>query len=155
MKWRLALLLSASLLLAACATSPPVLPEARPLAPLGSEALRRQLSALPGAEIGPDEPLTIRYPGEVLFAKGAALPLPGGSELLDPLVGLLASQAGAKWRAMVRAEAGGPADYDGVLARHRAAVLERYFQAKGVDGRQVVFQVEAGEGPPLELVRQP
>lgn len=136
-------LLSASLFACAAPAPPPV---ARDPA-----VLRQQMAALPGATVGPDETLTVSYPGEVLFAQGAALPLPGGTDVLDPLAALLVSHSESRGRVTVRAQTGISAEYDQSLAQKRAELLGRYFRNRGIPDGRLSITAEAGDGPPLEL----
>lgn len=140
------------LTLASCA--PPSRPPATPAA-VDPAALRQQLLELPGASINPEKELTVFYPGESLFAEGAALPLPGGTAVLDPLAALLAANPGVRVEGTVRAHKGISAAYDEALARKREELLERFFLNRGVAGDRLSLRAEAGEGPPLELTLSP
>ena len=137
------LLLSVSLFACVAPAPPPVVRD--------PAVLRRQMEALPGAAVGPDETLRVSYPGEVLFAQGAALPLPGGTAVLDPLAALLVSHSEARGRVTVRARTEISAEYDRSLAQKRAELLERYFRNRGIPEGRLSFTTEAGDGPPLEL----
>lgn len=108
---------------------------------------------LPGVMMAPatGTELVLSYPGEVLFAKGAALPLAGGTALLDPLAELLAAHPALTWRGTVRAATGRPGNYDQRLAEARAELLQRYFSRRGIGLQQLTLSAVAGAGPPLEL----
>jgi hypothetical protein len=93
----------------------------------------------------------LSYPDEVLFARGAALPLPGGPALLDPLASLLAAHPRGRWNGTVRSAGGVSPDYDLALAEKRRELLERYLRLRGVPPDLVTLAAVAGEGPPLEL----
>jgi len=152
------------LLLTAC-----VLPQARPVqehvapvAQAGIESapaqavadLRRAATELPGAEVGEGEPLTIRYPGEALFSVGAALPLAGGTEVLDPLAAFLTGYPATRWQGTVRAHSGVSADYDQQLGQKRAELLGRYFSRRGIGADRLSLTAESGDGPVFELVQR-
>jgi len=136
-----------TLTLAACLPSAPQppLPE-RP----SIDSLRQSFGNLPGAVLGGTEPLVVSYPGEVLFSAGAALPLAGGTELLDPLAAQLAAYPQLFIAGTVRAAAE-PAAYAVQLATARAELLTRYFHRRGLDASRLQLTPEAGDGPPLEL----
>jgi hypothetical protein len=144
--------LALALALGACVPSPPPPPAAPPIDPA---ALRRELALLPGASVGAGEPLSLSYPGEALFAAGAALPLPGGTAVLDPLARLLVAHPQLRWTGTVRAAGGVTADYDAALAQKRLELLERYFRNRGVGGDRLTLSATAGEGAPLELTVTP
>lgn len=142
------------LLLPACAPTP-VLPPAppAPLPPaLDGASLRLEAAALPGVSVADGEPLRLSYPGEVLFAAGAALPLPGGTALLDPLAAFLLAHPEARWTGTVRAGTGISPEYDAALAKKRQELLEAFFRNKGIAGDRLKLDVETAEGAPLELV---
>jgi len=147
------------LLLTACA-APQVAREKVPgatVAPVVQETdldLRNAAAALPGAEIGAGEPLTIRYPGQALFSTGAALPLAGGTWMLDPLATFLAGHETSRWQGTVRAATGVSVEYDLQLAEKRAELLGRYFANRGIGSDRLSLRAEAGSGPAFELVRQ-
>lgn len=130
-------------------SAPVTAPESMPTA--DSAQLRRKLTALPGARVGDGDLPSVSYPGEVLFAEGAAVPLPGGTALLDPLASFLASQGDLRWRATVRAHTEGGAEHERALAEKRGELLMRYFLSRGVPGERVELATESAEGPPLEL----
>jgi len=145
------LLLSLSLSLPACA--PPPAPPQVPAAPvLDVAALRLEAGALPGVVIGAGEPLRLEYPGEILFAAGAALPLPGGTALLDPLAEFLLTHPEVSWTGTLRAETGISPEYDAALAEKRRELLERYFRNKGIAAERLKLSATAGAGAPFELV---
>ncbi len=133
--------------LAACVPAPP--PTVTPV--VDPEALRRGLAALPGARVSGGEPVSAAYPGEVLFARGAALPLPGGTTLLDPLASFLLAHPETNWVVSLRADTGISPDYDLLLAEGRRALLERYFRNKGLSPPRLVLEVGEGAGAPLTL----
>jgi len=132
--------------LAACAGPRTTAPE-RP----DVQVLRQRFGELPGVVMAPGQELRFSYPGQVLFSTGAALPLAGGTALLDPLARLVVAHPGLYFRGTVRAATGISPDYDQRLARQRAALLQRYFRNRGVAAGQLTLAAQAGEGPPLEL----
>ncbi len=115
--------------------------------------LRNAAVALPGAEVGADEPLTIRYPGQVIFSKGAALPL-AGVGVLDPLVAFLVGHSASRWQGTVRAASGVSPEYDQQLAQKRAELLGRYFESRGLSADRLTLKAASGSGPAFELARQ-
>jgi len=119
--------------------------------PLDVPALSAAAAALPGVRIDSVDPLSLSYPDEVLFARGAALPLPGGPALLDPLASLLATDPRGRWNGTVRSAGGVSPDYDLALAEKRRELLERYLRLRGVPADLVTLAAVAAEGPPLEL----
>lgn len=137
--------------LSACA-APPAPPVTAAPPALDAAALRRESATLPGAVAAVGEPLRLSYPGEALFAAGAALPLPGGTALLDPLADFLLSHPEALWTGTVRAAAGVSPEYDAALAQKRQELLERFFRNKGIAAERLQLAVATGEGAPLELV---
>lgn len=146
------ILLPLLLALASCAA--PSRPPAPP-ATADPAVLRQQLLDLPGASFDPEKVLTVFYPGETLFAEGAALPLPGGTAVLDPLAALILATPGVQAVAIVRAHTEISAAYDQALAQKRGELLERFFRNRGVTGERLKLIVEAAEGPPLELALAP
>lgn len=138
-----------TLFLGACAAPGPA-PAPSP-SPVDTARLRRELTVLPGARVGEGDPPAVSYPGEVLFAEGAALPLAGGTALLDPLASFLAAHPEVRWRGVVRARTGAGDEGDRALAAKRAELLARYFTAKGIPAGRLELVPEAAEGPPLEL----
>lgn len=135
------------LLLALCSC----VPGAPPAPPLDIPALSAAAAALPGVRIDSVDPLSLSYPDEVLFARGAALPLPGGPALLNPLASLLAAHPRGRWKGTVRSAGGVSPDYDLALAEKRRELLERYLRLRGVPADLVTLAAVAAEGPPLEL----
>jgi len=151
MRLSLTILLLPCLLLACVPPAPPP-PTAPSAIPTDPGVLRRQLAALPGAVAGAGEAPAVSYPAETLFAAGAALPLAGGLELLDPLAAVLSAHPDLQWRGTVRASGGVSAAYDALLASRRLELLQRYFRNKGIDEARLALTAEASAGPPLELV---
>lgn len=151
MNLRLLMFLWLLLLLPACAPAPapPVVP---PPPVLDAAALRLEAATLPGVSVADGEPLRLAYPGEVLFAAGAALPLPGGTALLDPLTNFLLAHPEARWTGRVRAAAGVSPEHAAALAQKRRELLERLFRNRGIAGERLKLVVETGEGAPLELL---
>lgn len=147
MKLRPVILLLSAIALFACAPPSPAPPAA-----VARPTLRQQLAALPGAVFEGEGELRLRYPGESLFASGAALPLPGGTAMLDPLASLLVAHPGVRGAATVRALTGVSADYDRDLAQKRAELLARYFRNRGIPAERLSLTAEAGDGAPLELI---
>ncbi|ALC18257.1 hypothetical protein DSOUD_3543 [Desulfuromonas soudanensis] len=119
--------------------------------PLDVAAISAAAAALPGVRIDSVDPLSLSYPGEILFARGAVLPLPGGPALLDPLAALIAAEPRSRWRGTVRSAGGESPPYDLALAEKRRELLERYLQGRGVQTGLVTLVAVAEEGPPLEL----
>jgi outer membrane protein OmpA-like peptidoglycan-associated protein len=99
--------------------------------------------------------LAVDYPGDVLFARGAVLPLPGGVEMLAPLAAVLREGEGLRWQGVVRAETGVSAEYDQALAAKRAELLLRYLRGQGVTEERLTLTVVPGAGAPLSLALQP
>lgn len=133
------------LLLSACTAPAPPPPE------MPGAALLRQLATLPGGDVLAEPVVGVRYAGERLFSSGAALPLAGGVEVLDPLCELLLAQPQLRWTGTVRAKTEFGRDYDTALAAKRLELLQRYLRNRGVAEGQISWQALAGEGPPLEL----
>lgn len=113
-------------------------------APLAS-SLRSQAQQLPGVELAAGEPLRLRY--SELFAAGAALPLAGGVEQLQPLGDFLQQLAGSRWQLLLR----GDGEQGLALAAARAQLLQSYFQRRGLAAERLEWLTEAGPGPALEL----
>ena len=113
------------------------------------ETLHQQLLLLPGAVIDLNT-LTVAYPGDVLFASGAVLPLPGGMEVLDPLMSWMLRSDEIIGTALVRST-GHAADYDQALAEKRRELLERLFQNRGLTSDRLKLVVDESPGPPLEI----
>ncbi len=132
--------------------SAPPAPVVETEAPTPSAAeLRASAAPLPGVEIAAGDGLVLRYPGERLFSVGAALPLAGGVEMLDPLADWLAASGRARWRGTVRAATDVSPEYDRQLAQARAELLGRYFANRGIDGEKLELTAEGGAGAPFEL----
>lgn len=112
-----------------------------------------RLQELPGVVM--TGKLAADYPGEVLFARGAVLPLPGGVEMLAPLAAVLREGEGLRWQGVVRAETGVSAEYDQALAAKRAELLLRYLRGQGVTEERLTLTVVPGPGAPLSLALQP
>ncbi|PLX79258.1 MAG: hypothetical protein C0615_02625 [Desulfuromonas sp.] len=129
------------LVLAACA--PPSIEGPKETLP----DLQERLRALPGAVVSEDG-LTISYPDDNLFAEGAVLPLPGGMEVLTPLIDLFL-EADLQGSATVRST-GHDAAYDQRLAEKRLDLLSRIFNNRGVAER-LPLQLAADEGPAFEV----
>lgn len=110
---------------------------------------RQELAALPGAVVAADG-LSLSYPGEVLFGAGAVLPLPGGMRLLAPLAEWMLQTPELSGTVTVRAMASDPA-YAQKLASTRRELLEKLLQGRGLTGDRLQWQVETGDGPPLEI----
>lgn len=145
--------LSLLLLLTACLPQTPVPPPPDPAALQAQRLtlLEQRLLALRGASVSRDGALSVSYPGEALFAQGAALPLPGGREVLDPLSDLLLALPEGGWQGTVRASGGDSAAYDLELAQKRAELLARYFRQRGLPAGVPALRAEAAPGAPLEL----
>ena len=143
MKLRLLALLL--LTLAGCALPPP--------APVRTDAqtLLQKFGTLPGARVTAADPLAVSYPGETLFGSGAALPLAGGTAVLDPLAQLIGAYPELVWSGTVRATGGASAGDDGRLAAARARLLTRYFRHRGIGEGRLTLVPAAGAGAPLAL----
>ena len=116
---------------------------------LNREALQQQLLTLPGAVVDLNS-MTVAYPGDVLYAPGAALPLPGGLEVLDPLISWMLKTDGIYGEARVRSS-GYAVDYDRVLAEKRRELLERLFLNRGLNAQRLHLMVDESAGAPLEI----
>lgn len=119
-------------------------PAGKPGAPLVS-SLRSQAQQLPGVELAAGEPLRLRY--SELFAAGAALPLAGGVEQLQPLGDFLQQLTGSRWQVRLR----GDGEQGLALAAARAQLLQSYFQRRGLAAERLEWLTEAGPGAALEL----
>lgn len=111
--------------------------------PLSS--LRSQAQQLPGVELAAGEPLRLQFPH--LFAAGAALPLAGGMEQLQPLGDFLQQLTGSRWQVRLR----GDGEHGLALAAARARLLQSYFERRGLAGEGLQWLTEVGSGPALEL----
>ena len=140
-----------------CQIAPPPAPVLPPAPePSWNEKLLQQAFVLPIARVTITAGrLTIAYPQESLFATGAVLPLSGGAEALDPLAALLRTYPQGIWDARVLAATSHGADYDLALAQKRQELLQRYLRNAGVPAAQIIWQVESGDGIPLELILRP
>jgi outer membrane protein OmpA-like peptidoglycan-associated protein len=159
-KWMIPCLLLSTLLLNSCqwlTPGPTTAPAEKPVTVVSraeqEEVLAAQLKILPGAVV--TGTLAVAYPGEVLFARGAVLPLPGGVEMLAPLAAVLREGEGLHWQGVVRAESGVSAEYDQALAAKRAELLQRYLRGQGVTEKRLTLTVVPGPGAPLSLALQP
>jgi len=131
---------------AGCQLLVPKAPVAPAKAPI---VYRQEIKRLPGVTLGHDG-LQALYPEGGLFAAGAALPLPGGMEMLQPLIDWLYANRTLTVVATVRADA---PDQKAAqqLAETRKQLLERVFANRGLTGERIEWQVEVGAGAPLEL----
>lgn len=136
------LLLGLLLLLGACA---PV----KTAAPAKGESLLPQLLQLPGAVVATAATPGFSYPDQVMFARYAVLPMPGGPKLLNPLAQFLIQNPQLSWQVEVRAQTTYGADYDQLLAEKRSELLASYLLSKGVDLHALSFQPIAGPGEQL------
>lgn len=134
-----------AVLLAGCVTAPGGAAKAGSAAAAATPSLRSQAAQLPGVELAAGEPLVLRYPG--LFAEGAALPLAGGVEQLQPLGDFLQQAGATRWQLRVRGD--GPQGL--ALAEARARLLRGFFERRGLAGERLQWQAAAGAGPALEL----
>jgi len=115
--------------------------------------LPQRLGELPGSKQLEEPGLTgVAYPEGSLFARGAVLPLPGGSALLEPLVGLLKESKSQRWRIVLSARTGQGADYDQRLAEQRMVIVQRYLQNRGVALSLVDFAIDPQASVPLQLI---
>lgn len=151
--------LGLTLLVAACVPPASVAPPASGSGTAPSVTAGRfaaLLAALPGAVVAQQgDLLTIRYPDQVLFATGAALPFPGGRELLDPLSDLLLSLPDGAWQGTVRVAPGTSFGQEQLLADKRVELLARYFNRRGLPQGVPGLHGEVADGAPLELRLQP
>lgn len=152
--------LGCSLIVPACIPSGPA-PPAPAVAEQAAQAERAEhfaekLATLPGAQIEKSDGggVVIRYPEQVLFADGAALPFPGGRELLDPLCDLLLLQPTLPWQGTVRVTPGTGAGLEQALAEKRVELLTRYFARRGLPAGVPALHADVAAGAPLELVLQ-
>ncbi len=145
------------ILLTACAAKPSSDPQASSSvrasqvsakAKSENETLREQLKNLPGAALQ-QEPLGFSYPDQVMFGKGAVLPLPGGPKLLDPLAEMLKQNPELAWQVAVRAKTEHGQSYDQALAEKRSELLATYLLSKGAELGKLDFQPDAAVGDPL------
>jgi hypothetical protein len=135
------------LLLAACALPPKESPE------VAQQKMATQLQALPGAVVNAEN-LQISYPVGSLFAEGSVLPLPGGMEMLDPLIDLLIYNPQFEVNGIIRSS-GHEEQHDLLLAGKRLELLQTIFQNRGLDAGRLQWKMAAGAGAPLELQFQP
>lgn len=131
------------LLLAGCAAAPGGVPGTKPAAEVAAVSLRSRVAQLPGAELVAGEPLRLRY-GQ-LFANGAALPLAGGVEQLQPLADFLQQAPGTRWQLRV----GGDGELS--LAQARLKLLQGYFQRRGLNTDRLQWQAAAEAEAALQL----
>jgi len=115
--------------------------------------VRKQVTTLPGAVVSADG-LAVSYPGAALFSEGSVLPLPGGMEVLDPLIDFLRSNETVKVTGSVRSGGHDP-EYDLLLAGKRHDLLMTIFRNRGLAEERLQLVAEAGSGAPLELRLQP
>ena len=137
------------LLLATCLLTGCVAATAPTVAPVSTELLQQQLLKLPGAVVDLQS-LTVSYQGETLFASGAALPFPGGMELLDPLMSWMLQDERISGIARVRSS-GELSSYNRILASKRLELLERLFRNRGVTPDRLQLLVDESAGAPLEI----
>ena len=116
---------------------------------LDVNALHQQLLALPAAEVDL-ETLTVSYPGEVLFASGSVLPLPGGMEVLDPLMSWMLQDESIYGEASIRSS-GHTVEYDRTLAEKRLELLTLLFKNRGVTAEKLELIIDENAGAPLEI----
>ncbi len=135
--------------LAAC--TPPAPAPLAPPPPAAAEILGLRAETLPGARVQQEGALIIAYPEQTLFTPGAAMPLAGGLEVLDPLARFLGDHRGNRWQVTVRAASPIDQDYDRALAAARSELLQRFLRNRGVAVEQFDWLSEAGGGPSLEL----
>jgi len=131
------------LLVSACVVSPQ-----DPLS-----GVREQVTTLPGAVVSADG-LKVSYPGAALFSEGSVLPLPGGMDVLDPLIDFLRRNMAVMVVGSVRS-GGHDVEYDQLLAGKRRDLLMTIFRNRGLTEERLQLVAEAGGGAPLELRLQP
>lgn len=139
--------LASLLLLSACVMPPAETPE---------EVLQKlevQLATLPAAVVSADGRI-VSYPDESLFAAGAVLPLPGGLDVLDPLLELLLQHPDIRAVGTVRS-AGHKREYDQALAIKRQDILEKIFRNQGLGAERFQLTAVAAKGAPFEIELQP
>jgi len=129
-----------------CQTLAPKTPKAPVKAPI---TYRQEIKRLPGATLGHDG-LQALYAEGGLFAAGAVLPMPGGMEMLQPLIDWLHANRTLAVVAIVRAD---EADQKAAqqLAETRKQLLKRVFANRGLTSERIEWRVEVGTGAPLEL----
>jgi len=137
------------LLLAGCQLFAPKPPEKPVKAAID---YRMEIKGLPGATLGVNG-LNVLYPDQALFGAGAALPLPGGMEVLKPLIDWLLENRDLTGLVVVRADAKDKA-YAQQLAQTRQELLERLFSNYGIAADRLTWLVEVGDQAPLELKLQ-
>jgi len=125
-----------------------------PVPSISVDELAARAQALPGAQVGINGDLQIRYPGETLFSAGSILPLARGEELLEPLADFLKSTEDRPWQVRVHAATALGEAYDQRLADKRLELLQRYLQRRGVAVDGFDWQSSAGSDAPL-VVRLP
>ncbi len=138
------------LLLATCLLTGCVAATAPTVAPVSIEVLQQQLLELPGAVVDLQS-LTVSYQGETLFASGAALPFPGGMELLDPLMSWMLQDERISGIARVRSSGEESNGYNRILASKRLELLERLFRNRGITPDRLQLLVDESAGAPLEI----
>lgn len=114
-------------------------------------AFSLELAALPGAEIGQGEALTVSYPGERLFGAESAIPFPGGAGMLDPLARMIIAHPDVRWEGIVRVGSEGAAKYGEALVEKRRELLTRFFTKRGVGEERLPITIGTGEGAPFEV----
>lgn len=148
MKWLRRSIVLGVLLLSGCSLSGAPGPDSG-VSP--AVTLRALFDKLPGAVALAEPVVGLAYPDENLFAKGAALPLAGGVEVLDPLCDLLLEESRLRWQGTVRAKTESGREHDAALAAKRLELLQRYLRNRGVADGQIVWTAAAEDGFPLEL----
>jgi len=134
------------LLVTGCQMLAPKTPKAPVKAPI---TYRQEIKRLPGTTLGHDG-LQAFYAEGGLFAAGAVLPMPGGMEMLQPLIDWLHANQTLSVAAIVRADGADKAAAQ-QLAETRKQLLERVFANRGLTGERIEWTVEVGAGAPLEL----
>ncbi|WP_020678196.1 hypothetical protein [Geopsychrobacter electrodiphilus] len=137
-------------LLAACAAGTHPKAGVEPESLIDLPQLRAGLSQLPGVLVSGTDPLTVRFPVGTLFATGSVLPMPGGPDMLDPMIRLM-KDSHRTWQLTLRAKTGEGKAYDQSLADARLIVMQTYLKSSGVNSSNITFNAVAGEGAPLEM----
>lgn len=146
------------LILNGCVPAGAPKPESKPdemvqSAQTATSSLKQSLAGLPGGEVVEvDGHPAVAYRHGELFAPIAVLPLPGGTEVLEPLAELLKEFSGQRWQFLVAARTEQGRDYDVRLAQQRQVLLERFMRKSGVDLQNIEFLVDEASDVPLRVV---
>lgn len=95
--------------------------------------------------------MTLSYPTESIYSKGAVLPKQAGLACLENLADWLKSTPQRGWQIKVSGEEGFGFD-PLALAGKRQELLQRFFERKGLQQQNWSWQTEAGQELQLQLV---